>query len=183
MSLLILSQRSNSSRSGISLRDEFILEYADYLLSDRSLWRVTAAYLYSCGEVGRMRGDEVLLRVPLKIHEQEQAADPDDGLVGNLKAIHEICLENSREPIRKTICRVCWNFWAFCKNLILFQIAAQNFLSEKDFGSAVAYFISGGYWPGIGRVVDCVLNEFIENGASGLSFIQFPPEERLLCRS
>jgi hypothetical protein len=68
-----------------------------------------------------MRGDEVLLRVPLKIHEQEQTADPNESLVGNLKAIHEICLENSREPVRKTICRVCCNFWEFCENLILFR--------------------------------------------------------------
>ena len=50
-------------RSGLSLREQYILSYADYLRSDPALWRITVDYMYSCGDVGQSRADEILLRV------------------------------------------------------------------------------------------------------------------------
>ena len=46
----------------------------------------------------------------------------------------------------------------------MLQIAAQTFIREKDFGLAVSYCVSAEDWPGLGRVVDRVLEEYIKNG-------------------
>jgi nuclear pore complex protein Nup85 len=46
------------------------------------------------------------------------------------------------------------------------QVAAQIFVEDKDFGLAVSYCASAEDWPGLGRVVDRVLEEYITNGLS-----------------
>jgi hypothetical protein len=45
-----------------------------------------------------------------------------------------------------------------------FQIAAQTLVNEKDYGLAVSYCTSAEDWPGLGRVVDRVLEEYIISG-------------------
>ena len=66
------------------------------------MWRITVDYMYSCGEVGQSRADEVLLRVPLKLQEQIRAGE----IVGVLKDVNRTCFEYKREAVRRTICRV-----------------------------------------------------------------------------
>ena len=46
------------------------------------------------------------------------------------------------------------------------QIAAQTFIREKDYGLAVSYYTSAEDWPGLGRVVDLVLEEYLVQGTS-----------------
>lgn len=52
---------------------------------------------------------------------------------------------------------------------VLIQIAAQTFVEDKDFGLAVSYCASAEDWPGLGRVVDRVLEEYITNGMRELA--------------
>lgn len=98
---------SKLPRSGISRRDYHILSYAEYLHSDPALWRITVDYMYSCGDVGKEQADEVLLRVPLRLHEKPEPART--GLVGILKDINQTCLQYERESVRRTVCRVSFN--------------------------------------------------------------------------
>ena len=51
----------------------------------------------------------------------------------------------------------------------MIQIAARTFLSEKEYGLAVAYTSSAEDWPGLGRIVDCVLDAYFEEGSSLIS--------------
>ena len=67
--------------------------------------------MYSCGEVGKRCGDEVLVHVPLKLH--EQASDTSSGVrirsgdvIGTLKEINQACLQYRREGVRRTVCKV-----------------------------------------------------------------------------
>lgn len=71
------------------------------------------AYMYSCGVVGQERADEVLLRVPLRLQDQnsnttpkEVLKDTEDGVVGTLKEVNRICHEYGREETRRAVCRV-----------------------------------------------------------------------------
>ena len=61
--------------SGLTLRQWYILAYAEYLHTDPGLWRLTVDYLCSCGDVGKEMADEVLVRVPLQLQQQQQAAE------------------------------------------------------------------------------------------------------------
>jgi nuclear pore complex protein Nup85 len=94
----------------VSTRDQHVLAYAEYLHSDPALWRITVTYMYSCGEVGKQQADEILLRVPLRLHEQpesnaERQIKAGD-VVGVLKAVVETCSQYNREAVRRTVCRV-----------------------------------------------------------------------------
>jgi nuclear pore complex protein Nup85 len=99
---------TNSSET--SPRDHHILMYAEYLHSDPALWRITVDYMYSCEDIGKQRADEVLLRVPLRLHEQtdpgiERGIKAGD-VVGVLKDVNQTCFQYQREGVRRTVCRV-----------------------------------------------------------------------------
>ncbi|KAF5316469.1 hypothetical protein D9619_006593 [Psilocybe cf. subviscida] len=139
--------------SGLSKRDYYVLSYADYLHSDPALWRITVDYMYSCGEIGSRRADEVLVRVPLRMHEQKSSRGVDSRIragevVGVLKDVNKTCFEYSRESVRRTVCR----------------IAAQTLVAEKDYGLAVSYCTSAEDWRGLARIVDRVLEEYVTSG-------------------
>ncbi|KAF8646884.1 hypothetical protein AX16_007062 [Volvariella volvacea WC 439] len=147
-----LIEDSVDEESGLSLRDQYVLAYAEYLHSDYTLWRLTVDYMYSCSEIGKRRADEVLLRVPLRIH--EQASNKGDkniktgDIVGVLKDVNETCFQYQREAVRRTVCR----------------IAAQSLVQDKDYALAVAYCTSAEDWTGLGRVVNQVLDEYVVSG-------------------
>ncbi|KAG5720185.1 Nuclear pore complex protein Nup85 [Termitomyces sp. T112] len=142
---------AESDESGTSLRDYYILEYAGYLHSDPALWRVMVDYMYSCGDVGKLQADEVLLRVPLRLGENGPHRETQSGDIAIiLKDVSQTCLTYRRELVRRTVCK----------------IAAQTMVSRKEYGLATAYSISAEDWPGLGRVVERVLEEYITNGAS-----------------
>ncbi|KAG5641793.1 hypothetical protein DXG03_004179 [Asterophora parasitica] len=155
MQPLLLIEAGVDDDLGVSLRDYHILQYADYLHSDPALWRITVDYMYSCGESGKLQADEILLRVPLRLHEQAgshgriQSGD----IVGVLKDVNQTCLQYQRELVRRTVCRV----------------AAQTMIQEKDYGLAVAYCISAEDWPGLAHVVDRVLEEYLSSGAAAFA--------------
>ncbi|KAJ7043585.1 Nup85 nucleoporin-domain-containing protein [Mycena alexandri] len=158
-----LSLIGDALRDDISIRDQYILAYAEYLHSDPALWRITVDYMYSCGDVGQERGDEVLIRVPLRLNDKNSAShDSGDGgkiragnVVGVLKDVNQTCFDYRREAARRTVCR----------------IAAQTLVHEKDYGLAVSYCSSAEDWQGLGRVVDRVLDEYITSGPT--SFAQY----------
>ncbi|TFK17557.1 hypothetical protein FA15DRAFT_675993 [Coprinopsis marcescibilis] len=135
----------------MSLRDFYVLSYAEYLHSDPALWRITVDYMYACGEIGKKRGDEVLLRVPLKLHQTNNPSADSiraGDITGTLKDINESCLQYQRETVRRTVC----------------NIASQIFIQEKNYGLAASYSTSAENWTGLGRIVDYVLEEYIQRG-------------------
>ncbi|KAF9461545.1 nucleoporin Nup85-like protein [Collybia nuda] len=154
---LALIEADTDEDSEMSPRDHHILAYAQYLHSDPALWRITVDYMYSCDEVGKQQADEVLLRVPLRLHEQtepsvERGIKSGD-IVGVLKDINQTCFQYQREGVRRTVCR----------------IAAQTLVNGKEYGLAVSYCTSAEDWPGLGRVVDRVLDEYIVSGPENFS--------------
>ncbi|KAG6873516.1 hypothetical protein C0995_014784 [Termitomyces sp. Mi166 len=142
--------------SGMSLRDYYILDYAGYLHSDPALWRVTVDYMYSCGDVGKLQADEILLRVPLRLQENSShRGTQSSDIATTLKDISQTCLTHRRELVRRTVCK----------------IAAQTMVSRKDYGLAAVYSISAEDWLGLGRIVERVLEEYILNGPS--TFVKY----------
>ncbi|KAF9482632.1 hypothetical protein BDN70DRAFT_966723 [Pholiota conissans] len=155
MGALQLIESTPNDDSGLSTRDHYILSYADYLHSDPALWRITVDYMYSCNALGQSRADEILLRVPLRLHEQNLDLKVESGIragdiVGVLRDVNKTCFEYKRENVRRTVCR----------------IGAQTLVADKDYGLAISYCISAEDWRGLGRIVDRVLDEYVASGAS-----------------
>jgi nuclear pore complex protein Nup85 len=71
-------------------------------------------YMYSCGNVGKERADEILIRVPLKLHKQSAGSERKDthkkvqtgDIVGVMKDVNQTCFEHQREAVRRMVCRV-----------------------------------------------------------------------------
>ncbi|KAI0343020.1 hypothetical protein BDW22DRAFT_1329132 [Trametopsis cervina] len=150
-----------SDDSGLSLRQQYVLSYAEYLHSDPGLWRLTVDYLCSCGDIGKEMADQVLMRIPLQLRSQARDGTTDEeasriragDLAGVLKEVNASCHHHQREAARRVICK----------------IAARTFLTEKEYGLAVAYSSSAEDWPGLGRIVDRVLDEYLIEGPANFA--------------
>ncbi|KAF9244099.1 Nup85 nucleoporin-domain-containing protein [Melanogaster broomeanus] len=143
--------------SGLTIRDFYVLSYGQYLHADPALWRITVAYMFSCGKIGAKTADEVLERVPLRLHGPASTTTPKtnaDGdfnkgdIAGIIKDLNATCHEYEREIVRRTVCRV----------------ASQTFVQKKEYGLALSYCSSAEDWAGVGRVVDRILQEYIHAG-------------------
>lgn len=101
-------------RFEISLRNHYILSYAEYMRSDPTLWRITVEYMCSCGRIGEEMADEVLMRVPLKLESPKNATAASEesariragNLAGVLKEVVATCFDHRRERVRRMVCRV-----------------------------------------------------------------------------
>lgn len=62
----------------------------------------------------------------------------------------------------RPLCRI----WEADRDPLSFspQIAARTFLSEKEYGLAISYCTSAEDWSALGRVVECVLEEYVRQG-------------------
>lgn len=102
--------------SGLTIRQWYILSYAEYLRTDPGLWRLTVDYMCSCGNIGKEMADEVLIRVPLQLQPPKggnvaatNTADPQahsGDLAGILKDVNTSCYEHRREGARRIVCKV-----------------------------------------------------------------------------
>ncbi|KAF9219749.1 hypothetical protein BS17DRAFT_375656 [Gyrodon lividus] len=158
MEPLALVEKDAIEDSGLTIRDYYVHSYAQYLHSDPALWRITVAYMFSCGKIGAKTADEVLVRVPLRLHspgsnttgENNANGDFNKGdFAGVIKDLNATCHEYERENVRRTVCR----------------IAAQTFVQRKEYGLALSYCSSAEDWAGLGRVVDRILQEYIHAGS------------------
>lgn len=103
--------------SGLTLRQWYIVTYAEYLHTDPGLWRLTVDYFCFCGDIGKEMADKVLVRVPLQLQrlsrrDTDGAAGDDSAkiragdLAGVLKDVNTSCFEHQREGTRRAVCRV-----------------------------------------------------------------------------
>ncbi|KAJ2911868.1 hypothetical protein MD484_g8548, partial [Candolleomyces efflorescens] len=146
-----------NEESDLSLRDFYILAYAEYLYSDPALWRITIDYMYSCSDIGKLRADTILTRVPLQLRQQGQATNPETierirsgDIIGVLKDINECCLQYNREGVRRTI-------------------SARAFIEERNYGLAASYCTSAEDWSGLGHIIDYVLEDHIAEHAAAIA--------------
>jgi hypothetical protein len=111
-------------RLELSLRQQYVLTYADYLRSDAGLWRIAVSYMGVCGEIGLQRMDEVLLRVPIVPRGLDAAtsiADEESGVTAVPPVLQEVvqtCFEYGREHVRRTVCSVSF--------LLIFPFTASD---------------------------------------------------------
>ena len=67
----------------------------------------------SCGDIGKERADQTLIRVPINFARNATAASDDDSsgvrsgeVVGVLKDIIKTCFDQGRESVRRMVCTV-----------------------------------------------------------------------------
>ncbi|OCB86404.1 hypothetical protein A7U60_g6522 [Sanghuangporus baumii] len=131
--------------TGMSIRDYYVLSYAEYLHSDPGLWRLTVDYLYTCSEIGMEMADEILMRVPLEFNDGQKLIS--DRHEDNYTALMEV-----EEDLRDQ-----------SSNLSAI-IAARKLAKLKKYGLAVSFCRSAEDWTLLGHIIETVMEEYITQG-------------------
>lgn len=149
-------------RYPLTLRQYFLLQYADKLASDPGLWTITLDYYAQCGIEGAGRVRTLIVRIPLLLdhnssNDGDEKMDSDDVFIGdssklpNLTRVEEIlsiCVEYGLEEEASEVCRN----------------AAEQLVEKGYYGLAVAFCIRAKEARKLGRITDLILEEFIHKG-------------------
>ncbi|GAA96838.1 uncharacterized protein L969DRAFT_87937 [Mixia osmundae IAM 14324] len=135
---------------GPSLRDWFILRWADCLRSDDALWRIALDYLSACGEAGRARMSETILRTAFQDKAPASKAEDESMATGGLddasvEALLQACTDYSLEAETRKIC----------------QGMAERRTRQRRYGEAVAFSVRAGDAKRIARIADTILDLYV----------------------
>lgn len=151
------------SRFPLTLRQHFLLQYADKLASDPGLWTITLDYYAQCGVEGASRVRALIVRVPLLLDTKTQSASEDENMdaddvftdipynLPNLTRVEEIlsiCQEYAMEEEASEVCRN----------------TAEQLVERGFYGLAVAFCIRAKEARKLGRITDLILEEYISRG-------------------
>ncbi|TIB15165.1 hypothetical protein E3P92_01744 [Wallemia ichthyophaga] len=148
----------------LSLRQHFLLQYADKLASDPGLWTITLDYYAQCGVEGASRVRALIVRVPLQLDarsDRDNKMDADNVFdistdLPNLTRVEEIlsiCQEYALEEEASEVCRN----------------TAEQLLDRGFYGLAVAFCIRAKEARKLGRITDLILEEYITHGQTVFS--------------
>ncbi|EPQ56724.1 hypothetical protein GLOTRDRAFT_75564 [Gloeophyllum trabeum ATCC 11539] len=158
--LELLENLSNtrSEDSELSVAEYYILSYAEYLRSDPTLWRWTVSYLCSCGNIGKRLADEVLIRVPLWHGLGDDSSDTTTSTSKNLTRPERI------EMRLNELMQVCKDYERVAAMRLIYKIGADELAKLKAYVLALECYAQAEDWPGLGRCVDMVLEEYLSGG-------------------
>lgn len=141
----------------LTLRDHFVLSYADGLLADASLWRIAVDYLATCGEVGRARMRQVVRGVDLE--------EPVGGEEGEMEVEGANGAESEGKGVRVVddVIGVCAKHGLDEEMVAVCKAWSEVLIGEQRYGEAVAYCVKAGDPKRIARIAERVLDEYVTN--------------------
>jgi nuclear pore complex protein Nup85 len=102
-----------------NLRRHFVIQYAEYIMSDPSMWRIAIQYLGHCGPPGTGTANQILIHLPFTIpgikltdeaHSQAlvmfTGAGKKAAPMADLTEILDVCNRFSLYEAKSAICRV-----------------------------------------------------------------------------
>jgi nuclear pore complex protein Nup85 len=145
----------------LTLRDHFLLAYADGLLADPSLWRIAVDYLATCGEVGRARMRQIVRSVDLEEPEgAEEGEDKEMEVEGGAAAGEEV----TRARVVDDVIAVCARHGLEDEIVAVCKAWSEILIGQQRYGEAVAYCVKAGDAKRIARIAERVLDEYVTNG-------------------
>lgn len=173
-------------RFDTSLRDYYLLDYADTLMespSQKELWRVIAEYMNAAGPEGRNRLKEYVVRISVRVGQpgnKEQAVEEEAGTGGangmdvesdnahsqfqQLTELREMCVEFKLDEEWKMICK----------------IAAEDLIRRGELGVAASLCLSSEDGFLLSRIAEKILSAFVEHGDTEfLRLVDSLPESML----
>ena len=108
----------------LSLRELYVISYADYLRSDPGLWRITTAYLCCCGHIGQKMADEVLTHVPLTPTMAINWKPSEDGQASAKQEIEQI------KSVLDDLTAACEEHQRYGAEFIIFEVYMASVISR-----------------------------------------------------
>ena len=153
-----MCETSSNPRFVMSLRDFFLLEYAD-LLSEHpkhaSTWRLAADYLYVAGTEGRKRLGEYILHVGLMPPPQEDGQGDQD---------MEVELVDPQVEYYTHLFEACQELGLLDQWKIISQVMADRMMRQANFGNAATMYAAADDVYGMARLSEKVFETYITEG-------------------
>lgn len=156
----------DEERFDMSLRDYFLLEYADLLAGHpkhSSCWRIIVDYLQAAGEEGRCRLKEYIMHIGLDL------SPPDNVPTESMNADDEMEVEDDVDPkfrhirdLRET----CASLRLDEEYLVISQVLAEKMIRTGEYGMAATIYASSGDTDGLSRLADKLLETYVYKGSS-----------------
>ncbi|KAG9080263.1 hypothetical protein FRC06_006858, partial [Ceratobasidium sp. 370] len=161
---------------GISLRDHFVLAYAEHLHSDPTLFEIELEYMGRCGVLGRERIAAVIGHIPVvpppvdpaaatKPRPRLKSLGVDDQGQPTTPRLVDAEMWDGYERVNKLL-GVCDQFGLQDEAREICKVVAQHLTREKLYGLAVSYCAFANDARGVSRIATLLLEEYIQNGSA-----------------
>ncbi|KDQ19196.1 hypothetical protein BOTBODRAFT_171134 [Botryobasidium botryosum FD-172 SS1] len=160
----------------LSVRSTVLLEYAEHLHTDPSLWELTLEYMGACGNDAKDQMAEILKRVSIDVEtkrgkrtaaaatggeaEAEMVEDEEEGGEGEEAAMWE----RWSAKVDKII-SVCKDYGLNEAIVSVCKSVAQVLVRNRAYGRAIPYCVMARDSRAVGRIADLLLEEYITKGA------------------
>ncbi|KAF8603898.1 hypothetical protein BDV93DRAFT_606578 [Ceratobasidium sp. AG-I] len=160
---------------GISVRDHFVLAYAEHLHSDPSLFEIELEYMGRCGVLGRERIGAVIGHISVVQPPVDPAASnkprprlkslgvDEQGLPTTPRLV-DAEMWDGYDRVNKLL-SVCDQFGLQDESRDICKAVAQHLTREKQYGLAVSYCAFAKDARGVSRIATLLLEEYIQNGS------------------
>ncbi|SNX87012.1 uncharacterized protein MEPE_05722 [Melanopsichium pennsylvanicum] len=148
------------------LRQELLLKYAQELLDEQGLWRISIDYLAACGVAGRKKMSHVILSVPLDgpdsaDEDEEGGADEDMG-----EAADDSTKRKAKRLERaEQVLRACSEHGLELEARVVCRRMSRTLMEQGEYGVAIAYCVRASDTVLIRTIADRILGEYITKGA------------------
>ncbi|CUA74624.1 Nuclear pore complex protein Nup85 [Rhizoctonia solani] len=161
---------------GVSVRDYFVLAYAEHLHSDPTLFEIELEYLGRCGAVGRERISVVICHIPVL----PPPADP-KASASSVSKLKSLGVDDQGLPLAPRIVdagmwegydrvdkllSVCDQLGLHDESQEICKVVAQHLTREKNYGLAISYCAFAKDVRGVGRIATLLLEEYVQNGSA-----------------
>ena len=166
----------DEDRFDMSLRDYFLLEYAELLQSNpkhAALWRIVADYLTAAGEEGRSRLREYIVRVGLGWDDAKgKSRDLAQGQGGavedemQVENADEVAEEDQRLRRFAEIREACIELKLDEEWRIVSRVLADRLVRKGEVGIAATMYLQAEDADGLSRVAETILDAYVHRGQS-----------------
>lgn len=151
-----------------SLRDHFILEYADMLMdspSQEDLWRAIAEYLNAAGDDGSARLHEYIVRVGVTLG----TSKPSGKVANGSMDVEVVSVDDEEEESETTtklreLRQTCEGFNLQDEWRTICAITSQRLILRGDYGIAASLYLMAEDGFGLARIAEKLLDIYVSSG-------------------
>lgn len=154
------------------LRQDLLLKYAQSLLDEQGLWRISIDYLAACGVAGRKKMSHIVLSVPLDgPNPTEEAEDADDAMGEDADGGSGVTNKAKGVERAEQVLRACSDHGLELEARVVCRRMSRKLMEEGEYGLAIAYCVRASDTVLIRTIGDRILGEYVTKGAEAFNQI------------
>ncbi|CBQ69050.1 conserved hypothetical protein [Sporisorium reilianum SRZ2] len=157
------------------LRQELLLKYAQSLLDEQGLWRISIDYLGACGAAGRKKMSHIILSVPLDGPDpNDDSDDADEAMDEDAVGVNGSTNKNNEAKglaRAEQVLRACSDHGLETEARVVCRRMSRTLMEQGRYGLAIAYCVRASDTVLIRTIGDRILGEYVSRGAEAFNKI------------